>query len=67
VCELHPQRWDLPEVEGIRGSFDVALMGIDHEIEVESSMEELDWVREQGVVMNRPRFSAAPIRVPALG
>lgn len=30
-------------------------MGIDHEIEVESSMEELDWVREQGVVMQSAR------------
>lgn len=29
--------------------------GIDHEIDVQSSMEELDWVREQGVVMQSAR------------
>jgi len=45
----------LRESRPIRSSFDVALMGIDHEIEVESSMEELDWVREQGVVMQSAR------------
>ena len=30
-------------------------MGINHEIDVQSSMEELDWVREQGVVMQSAR------------
>ena len=30
-------------------------VGIDHEIDVQSSMEELDWVREQGVVMQSAR------------
>ena len=29
--------------------------GIDHEIDVQSSMEELDWIREQGVVMQSAR------------
>ena len=30
-------------------------VGIDNEIDVQSSMEELDWVREQGVVMQSAR------------